>query len=128
MSGPFAIGVDVGGTKIAAGLLDVETGEMVARRIAPTRPERGGAAALDDAVALADALAAAAPGPIAAIGVGVPELVDPGGSITSAQTLDWRERPVNRRFGRIAPATIEADVRAAALAEARLGAGRAFSD
>jgi glucokinase len=128
MSGPLAIGIDVGGTKIAAGLLDAATGEALVRRNVPTRPERGGAAALADAVALARELAAAASGPVDAIGVGVPELVDPAGRIVSAQTLDWRDRPARERFARIAPATIEADVRAAALAEARLGAGRPFAD
>lgn len=128
MSGRLAIGIDVGGTKIAAGLLDATTGHALARRIAPTRPERGGGAVLDDVVALARELAEGAPGPVAAIGVGVPELVDPAGRITSAQTLDWRGPPVCERLGEIAPATIEADVRAAALAEARLGAGRSFAD
>jgi glucokinase len=128
MSRPFAIGVDVGGTKIAAGLLDVATGEAGARRTVPTRVENGGSGALDDTVALARALAVEAPGPIAAIGVGVPELVDPAGRTVSAQTLAWGDLPVAARLGEIAPVTIEADVRAAALAEARLGAGRTFAD
>jgi glucokinase len=128
VSGLLAIGIDVGGTKIAGGLLDAATGAAIARRVAPTRPERGGAAVLDDAVALARDLAAFAPGPIAAIGVGVPELFDPHGRIASAQTIDWRDLPVRERFAAVAPATIEADVRAAALAEAWLGAGTPYPD
>jgi glucokinase len=128
MSVPLAIGIDVGGTKIAAGLLAVATGEIITRRRTPTRLDRLGATALDDAVALARDLAAGAPGPVAAIGIGVPELVDPHGGIVSAQTLAWRDLSVRERLAAIAPTSIEADVRAAALAEARLGAGRPFGD
>lgn len=117
------LGIDVGGTKIAAGLLDPTTGQTRLLTTAPTRPERGPEAVLDDVVALAARLADETGG-VAAIGLGVPELVDPAGRVTSAQTLDWRDRPVRDRFAAIAPATVEADVRAAALAEATLGAGR----
>lgn len=100
----------------------------LAKQLAAGSFRRGGAAVLDDAVTLAREVEAGAPGPIAAIGVGVPELVDPVGRITSAQTIEWRDLPLRERLGQIAPATIEADVRAAALAEARLGAGRPFAD
>ena len=37
-----AVGIDVGGTKIAAGVVDVATGAVGERRVVPTRPERGG--------------------------------------------------------------------------------------
>ena len=117
------LGIDVGGTKIAAGMLDPATGQTRWLRTVPTRPERGPEAVLDEVVALAAALAADLGG-VAAIGLGVPELVDPAGRVASAQTLDWRDLPVRERLTAIAPATVEADVRAAALAEATLGAGR----
>ena len=124
-----AIGLDAGGTKIAGGLVALPAGEVLARRIIPTRPERGGEAVLEDALALAGALveqAAEQNRELLGIGVGVPELVDPAGAITSAYHFDWRYLPVAERFARLAPTVIESDVRAAALTEALFGAGRAF--
>jgi glucokinase len=63
---------------------------------------------------------------LAAVGVGLPELVDPRGAVTSAASFDLRGIDVAGAFAHLAPATIEADVRAAAVAEARLGAGRPY--
>jgi glucokinase len=60
------------------------------------------------------------------IGVGVAELVDLTGNVTSAQTLAWRDLPVQDSFSRLAPAVVESDVRAAGLAEAIFGAGQTF--
>jgi glucokinase len=124
-----AIGLDVGGTKIAGGLIDSGSGLVLARRAIPTHAERGGAAVLDDALALAASLRAEAERlalGVSGLGVGVAELVDREGNITSEHTIAWRGAPVRARFAQIAPATIEADVRAHALAEARYGAGRQY--
>ncbi|HWQ15578.1 MAG TPA: ROK family protein [Roseiflexaceae bacterium] len=124
-----AIGIDVGGTKIAGGVVDLAAGRVLARRAAPTRPERGGAAVLEDALALAYALRDAASGlglTPRGVGVGVCELVDQAGNVTSGHTVAWAGLPVRARFAEVAPAVVEADVRAHALAEARYGAGQPF--
>ena len=60
------------------------------------------------------------------IGVGVPELVDPVGNISSAHTLAWQGDGVRAAFSSLAPAVVESDVRAGALAEAMFGAGRGY--
>jgi len=56
----LAIGIDVGGTKIAAGLIAFPEGRVLAQRLAPTDAGRGGRPVLDDALRLARELAAAA--------------------------------------------------------------------
>jgi glucokinase len=124
-----ALGIDVGGTKIAAGLVSFPEGRVSARRVIPTAAARGGAAVLDDVVQLAEELTAeASPAQprIAALGVGLCELVNPEGRILSANCVQWQDQPVRERLARIAPVTLEADVRAAALAEAHFGAGKPF--
>lgn len=126
----YAIGVDVGGTKVAGGVVDYATGEVLLRSVIPTKAKRGGAAVLADCVALADRLqqqAHAQGKHIAGIGMGVCELVDPVGNVTSAYNFDWRGLSVQEHLATIAPAVVESDVRAAALAEARYGAGAQFN-
>jgi glucokinase len=114
-----AVGIDVGGTKIAAGLVDVETGGILERRQQPTRPERGGEAVLADCAALVTELGGGERG--LAVGIGLCELVDLDGRPASADTIDWRgldlEAAVDTRV------VLESDVRAAARAEAVFGAG-----
>jgi len=123
------IGIDVGGTKIAAGLLSPDDGRPLANRVISTRPQRGGRAVLDDVLQLTLSLvneAAAQDATVAGIGLGLCELVDREGRIASANCIPWLELPVREELSSIAPAVIEADVRAAALSEARYGAGRTF--
>jgi len=118
-----ALGIDVGGTKIAAGVIETATGAILARETIATVAARGGRAIFDDVAMLAARLVAMA-GDVDTIGIGVPQLVDKRGRIRSAHGFDWTDEPVRERLSAIAPATVESDVRAAALAEARLGAGR----
>jgi glucokinase len=130
VSPQYAIGIDVGGTKIAAGLVRLADGAILARRRTPTEPERGGQRVLDEVIEIAQSLADEAAA-LRAIptraGIGLAELVGPRGEILSAATIDWRAlQPAQRVLAATGLLTeIEADVRAAALAEARYGAGRA---
>jgi len=123
-----AIGLDVGGTKIAGGIVTPD-GKVLTKCVVPTLPERGGEAvliaALRQAAGLLDEARAAGLNPVC-IGVGVGELVDLRGNVTSAQTIRWRGLPVQERFSTLAPAVVDADSRVAGFCEAWFGAGRQF--
>jgi glucokinase len=122
-----ALGIDIGGTKIAAGVVSVPDGQVLARAGTRTLPHRGGQAVLEDVLRVARSLKETAAGQrvrLCGIGVGLPELVDLQGGIASRATLDWQSGQVLDAFQEILPTCFEADVRSAALAEARLGAGR----
>jgi glucokinase len=122
-----AIGLDIGGTKTAAGIVVWPAGEILHRTVNPTCPQRGGEAVLSDILDSARRLKEKAEQEeikIAAIGAGVAELVDCDGNVTSSCTIAWRGQPVQQMLSIIAPAHVESDVRAAAFAEATFGAGR----
>lgn len=72
---PLVVALDIGGTKLNAGLVDA-TGEVVRRQRRPTPAADGGQAVYEAVEALIAELVAEAPGPIAAIGVGSPGHID----------------------------------------------------
>lgn len=118
-----AIGIDAGGTKLSAGRVAIDTGNVSDRRLIDTHRSRGGAAVLADVVELARGLGS----DVTAIGIGVPEMVDALGTIQSAANWDWRDLDLALAFEELPRVRIVSDVYAAALAEARLGAGREHS-
>jgi glucokinase len=128
----WAIGIDVGGTKTAAGLVHLPEGIILARRLQPTAPTRGGGAVLDDLIELARSLLEEARGLDAlptSVGIGVCELVSPGGEVLSEATIQWKGHPIANRVQEEThlPVRVDADVRVAARGEAHLGAGRGLS-
>jgi glucokinase len=124
-----AIGIDVGGTKCAAGVVSLDDGRVVSRGQQPTRPERGGEAVLSDVLELIQSLRADAQrsgAQPASIGIGLCELVGADGKILSEATIRWMGIPILARtqVETQLPVFLDADVRVAARAEAHFGAGR----
>ncbi|MBE2999083.1 ROK family glucokinase [Nocardiopsis sp. HNM0947] len=122
----LTIGVDIGGTKVAAGVVDPQ-GQILDRVKHPTPS--------DDPRALADVVARAVgelrerreEDEIGAVGVGVAGFVDEDrATVQVAVNIGLRDHPlrdrVQERVG--LPVVIENDANAAAWAEARFGAGR----
>jgi glucokinase len=122
----LTIGIDVGGTKIAAGVVD-EAGRVTAttRRDTPS----------DDPTKTEDAIADAvrelqASHQVDAIGLGAAGFVSADRStVVFAPNLAWRNEPLRQAIeARIGlPTVVENDANAAAWAEARFGAGRGES-
>jgi glucokinase len=128
-AGTFALGVDIGGTKVAAGLVDAEGCILFQTRVA--MPARGSAAAGFAAVQSAiAAIFAARPdvrSNLTRIGICAPGPLDPvtGVILNPPNVPCWRNFPlaaeVQRVFG--FSAHVDNDGNAAALAEAIWGAG-----
>jgi glucokinase len=120
------IGVDLGGTKILAGVIDRDgtVHETVERPTVTTSQ----AALLDELAELVGTLPAAGVG---AVGFGVPARVDQQTGVTlGAVNLPLREVDFRGEMQRRLdlPVAIENDANAATYAEFTLGAGRAVSD
>ena len=121
------LGIDIGGTKIAAGIV-TETGHVLTTRHCPT-PLTGGQDILNAALALARELVAEADQPVDAVGIGTGGQVDcTRGVILSASALlpGWTGTPVKAAFEAALglPATVDNDVNALAVGETRFGAGQ----
>src|SRR5262245_12556473 len=88
-----AIGLDIGGTRCAAGLVVFPEGRVVARQLQPTNPQRGGDAVLSDVVSIVRSLQQEAVDlrlQPRAIGLGVAELVSNAGQVLSEATIRWK--------------------------------------
>jgi glucokinase len=123
---PQAIGLDIGGTKIAAIRMAAD-GTVLARERAATPA--------DDMRATIDAMIAASRSvlarEVAAVGIGAAGLVEAGsGILRSAPNLAWRDarlaEEVTRALG--VPAIADNDANVAAWGEFRFGAGRTVDD
>jgi glucokinase len=116
-----AVGLDVGGTKIAAFRV-AESGEIEEREVVPT-PETT-EAILDTMQELAMKVATA---DVAAIGVGAPGLVEfATGVVRYAPNLPWRDLPLRSQLSEATglPCLLDNDANVAAWGEFTCGAGR----
>jgi glucokinase len=123
----LAIGVDVGGTKVAAGVVD-ERGQIIAQlrrstpAASPQRTEQAIAGVVNELLAGYE---------VAAIGLGAAGFVDSDrATMLFAPNLAWRQEPlkqrVEERLGRAV--VVDTDATASAWAAARFGAARGYRD
>jgi glucokinase len=118
----IAVAIDIGGTKTALARVETRGGRVLrAERTATPQGEASGEPFCARLVAMLEADWIAGAG---AIGISLCEIVGRDGAVTSGHRVKWQGLPVKARFDRLLPTTLEADVRAAALAEAEQGAGR----
>jgi glucokinase-like ROK family protein len=123
------IGVDLGGTKIAVGVVD-GANRIVAEASCPTRPGRGADAVLDDVAALCRAALAQCgrtAADCAGVGVGCPGTCDgESGVVRNAHNLGWEGVPVCAALrGRLGlPCRLRNDADCAALGEGVAGAAQ----
>jgi glucokinase len=125
MSPQRSLGVDVGGTKILAGVVDRD-GAVERREERPTP-----ISSQEELLAQLDAVVESLLGDdVVALGFGIPSTIDQqaGRAVVSVhiplEGVDFRDR-MTERFG--LPVAIDNDGNAAAIAEWRLGAGRGAS-
>lgn len=118
------LGLDFGGTKIAAAVADLE-GRRLSETVLPTRPERGARWNLEQGVAQAQELAARVSGELRAVCActfGIPS----ADGVELAPAIDgWGDLPLGRVLRGAfdgAEVRLATDVKAAAEAEARFGA------
>src|SRR6266576_56980 len=130
----WVIGVDVGGTKVAAGFVDRQ-GEILHHTRTAMNPAGSAAEGLAAVTSAIDALLKMAPksrGTVERIGICAPGPLDPrtGVVLNPPNMPCWRDFPlaaeISSRYG--GSVKIDNDANAAGLAETRWGAGRGYKN
>ncbi len=132
MANRLAIGVDIGGTKIASALAD-EQGNVVETHQALTGVADGPEAVLDRIAQGIQWLLNKAPQPVVGIGLGSPGHVNPvTGTVRGAVNLAWTDVPlceaIRKRLPVDLPLWLQKDTNAAVLGELYYGAARGYKD
>jgi len=124
---PLCLAVDIGGTKLAAGLVD-QAGTVTADNHVRTPHGHDPEEVWWALVGLIEPIAASAPrGSLAVCGVGCGGPMTPGGEEVSPLNIEaWRGFPLRARLADLLglPVTIDNDAKALALGEGWLGAAR----
>ena len=125
------LGVDIGGTKVAAGLVN-EKGEILSQVRVAMNSTGSAMAGLASVQAAVDQVCGTLDGAAAAIiGASSPGPLDPNsGIVINPPNLPcWRNFPLKAELERVyrVPVAIDNDANAAALAEAKWGAARGYS-
>ncbi len=129
----YRIGVDLGGTNIAVGVVDEEYRILGRGKIKTRAPRPAEEIAADMASACRMALSEAGltEADVEWIGVGSPGIIDPvAGLVEFSNNLDFHHVPLRRLFSEATgkPVFLENDANVAAFGEALAGGARGFSD
>lgn len=132
MKTTYAVGVDIGGTKIATALVSSE-GDVIADSQVPTAPQRGFQVVAEEIGAEVNRLIARSPGTVKGVGMGVPGWVVPEkGTVYDAVNLGWKEAPlvqaVQKNLSAPLPVQLMKDADASLLGEYHFGAARGCRD
>ncbi|MTE18684.1 ROK family glucokinase [Streptomyces sp. TRM43335] len=122
----LTIGVDIGGTKIAAGVVD-EEGAILETSTVPTPPTADG---VIDAIAEAVRKVSTGHG-VEAVGIGAAGYVDDKrATVLFAPNINWRNEALKDKVEQRVdlPVVVENDANAAAWGEYRFGAGKGHDD
>lgn len=123
------LGVDIGGTKVAVGLVDHD-GKILAQGRAPMTASGTAEAGFEAVTTAIDRMMSTTHGSVQSIGICAPGPLDPKtGVVLNPPNLPcWRNFPlaarVTAKYG--VPVKVDNDANAAALAETRWGAARGF--
>ncbi len=128
VSGPAVLGLDIGGTKLAVGVV-TEDGRTHGVLVEPTRRDDGPDVVIERLFAMGErSIAASGLGAVSAVGIACGGPLDATAGVLSAplHLPGWIDIPITdlagARFG--VPAFLENDATAAAFGEFRYGAGR----
>ncbi len=123
----IAAGVDIGGTKSAVALVDVDSGDVVDLREIDTLADQGADRLHQRLRPVIDRMVEGSVVVPRGVGVAVPEIVSRDGTVVTDVVIPGLSGDLLAAWGDLGVTVVEADVRAAAIAEARFGQGSPFA-
>ena len=130
----FIVGIDLGGTNIAAGVMPTDGTREIAMRMVQTRAEEGAEAVVDrigalieDVIAQTQAETGAERGDFLGVGIGSPGPLDRArGVVIVTPNLGWRDFPLRDEVSKRVnlPATLDNDANCATIGEWWCGAAK----
>ena len=130
----FIVGIDLGGTNIAAGAMPTDGTREIAMRMVPTKASEGAEAVVDRIAALVEEVIAqthqetgAERSDFIGVGIGAPGPLDRArGVVVVAPNLGWRDFPLRDEVAKKVnlPATLDNDANCATLGEWWCGAAK----
>ena len=130
MSGGLSVGIDIGGTKVAGGVVDVD-GVVVARARRDTPHRSTSPSVVEDTIVdVVAELIDGAGDDVVAVGIGAAGFVAADrATVVFAPHLSWRDEPLEANLQRRVPVpiSVDNDANAAAWAEWRFGAAQGES-
>lgn len=126
----YYAGIDFGGMSAKAGLFD-ENGKLLAKDSVKTSKEDGYAVTVAKMAQLVRALSEAKKVKVSAVGIGSPGIIDgKEGVVVNWFNYGWSDKPLARDLSEKlgVPVCLTNDANAAALGEAKFGAGKNYED
>lgn len=125
----YTIGIDLGGTKINVGLVDV-SGHLLYKNYSLLEPFMQPSKVLSEILNGIDVCFRGAGQLADAVGIGIAAQVDPEGVVQSSPNLGWKNFPLKKKMEENLnlPVFVTNDVRAATWGERYVGAGRGIDD
>ncbi len=125
----LSIGIDLGGTKMLAALVNRE-GMVLRETLRHSRTDKGSGAMIEDIINAVATLREGSKSGTAAIGIGIAGQITHDGMVRSAPNLPFENEPLQARLEKELemPVTVTNDVHAAADGEWKYGAGRGVDD
>lgn len=126
---PITLGVDLGGTKIKAALVDA-TGHILTIHDCPTHSEKGAEGVIANVLTCIDGCLKKVSQEAHALGIGIAGQVDLKGIVRYAPNLKWQNVPLKDKLEENLrkPVIVTNDVRAATWGEWRYGSGKGLRD
>ena len=121
-----AIGVDIGGTKTAIGIIDYKTGKISKRIIFPSKSFKSDTKNLN--LIIEKALTLSNVNKINRIGIGVPELINNKGIIKGNYNFNWNNINLTRYFPKEIKVLVDSDVRCHLRAEKFFGVAKNYKN
>ena len=115
------LGVDIGGTKTAIGIVDTKTGKVIDLHIMPSKKYKNDSKNLKEIVSTV--IRIAQQNRVKHIGIGVPELITNDEIIKGNYNFNWNNKNLKEYFPKPYKVKVNSDVRCHLIAEQKFGKG-----